>query len=396
MIYLDHHATTPCDPRVVEAMLPFFTEGFANPASAQHAAGREAAAHLDRARAEIAALIGAEESEIVFTSGATEADNLALFGVAEASRARGRHLVTQVTEHRAVLDPCAELERRGWEVTYLPVEPDGRLDPGRLEAALRPDTVLVSVMAANNEIGVLQPLAEIANRCRRHGVLLHCDAAQALALVDCRLDQVPVDLMSLSAHKAYGPKGIGALYVRRRRPRVRLEPRQLGGGHQGGRRSGTLDVPSAVGFAVACRLVAERRAEDARSLTGLRDRLLERLRLAFPGLVVNGSLEHRLPNNLNVSLPGLRAESLLQEVEGVALSSGAACASSAGAGSHVLAALPEGRDRADRALRFGLGRGTTAEQIDAAVDELVRAAAVVSRRPEPVGDLCGLPAGVPA
>ncbi len=390
VIYLDHHATTPCDPRVLEAMLPYFTENFGNPSSTQHAYGRRAEAVVAAARAEVAALIGARASEIVFTSGATEADNLALFGVVAASRSRGRHVITQVTEHRAVLDACGELERQGCEVTYLVVESDGRVDPDRVAAALRSDTVLVSIMLANNEIGTLQPIAEIAARCRRQGVPLHTDAAQALALVDCHLESLGVDLMSFSAHKAYGPKGIGALYVRRRQPRVRLLARQFGGGHERGRRSGTLDVPSIVGLATASSLVTAERDSDARRLAGLRQRLLSGLRRALPGVEVNGSLEHRLANNLNVSLPGIHADLVLQEVSGVAFSSGAACTSPAGSSSHVLAALPEGRQRADRALRFGLGRGTTAGQIDAAVAEIARAASAVGSRPLAAEESCAV------
>jgi cysteine desulfurase len=298
-----------------------------------------------------------------------------------------------VTEHRAVLDVCGELEEQGCAVTYLPVEADGRVDPARVEAAIRPETVLVSIMLANNEIGVLQPVAEIAGLCRRHGVLMHSDAAQALGLIDCHLAALPVDLMSFSAHKIYGPKGIGALYVRRRRPRVRLKARQFGGGHEGGRRSGTLDVPSIVGFAAACILVAGEREADARRLGFLRDRLLASLLEAFPGLIVNGSLEHRLAGNLNVCLPGINAERLLAEVSGVALSNGSACTSSGGVGSHVLAALPGGRERADRALRFGLGRGTTEAEIEAAVSEIVRAASVLGQQPPRVMDgLCAMPA----
>ncbi|MEM8961794.1 MAG: cysteine desulfurase family protein [Acidobacteriota bacterium] len=380
-VYLDHHATTPCDPRVVEAMLPCLTEDFGNPSSTQHAWGRRAAHRVEQARASVAAAIGVTPEEIVFTSGATEANNLALFGVVEARRQQRPHdpihVVTQTTEHKAILDPCARLEAKGVTVSYVPVESDGRLDPARIEAALRPETVLVSVMVANNEIGVVQPVAEIAALCRDRGILIHTDAAQALAHGDCRLD---VDLMSLSAHKAYGPKGIGALYARRRRPRVRLAPRQHGGGHERGLRAGTLDVASIVGFGRAAELVNEQRDADNPRLARLRDRLLDGMRAAFPDLIVNGSLEHRLPHNLNVSLPDVMAQDLLDALEGVAISSGAACTSSVGDSSYVLTLLG-GPERAESALRFGLGRGTTAADIDRAVTAITRAATVARQRP---------------
>ncbi|MEO1367533.1 MAG: cysteine desulfurase family protein, partial [Acidobacteriota bacterium] len=396
-IYLDHHATTPCDPRVLDAMLPCFAEDFGNPSSRQHAWGRRAAERVERARAQVADLLGAESSEIVFTSGATESNNLALFGAVDAlSGAAGRgqpHVVTQVTEHKAVLDACAVLEDRGVDVTYLPVDAGGRLDPVAVADALRESTVLVSVMLANNEIGTIQPVAEIADICRRRGVWLHTDAAQALALLDCRIESLGADLVSLSGHKAYGPKGVGALYVRRRRPRVRLVPRQVGGGHERGRRSGTLDVPSIVGFGRACELIRDERDGDARRLAGLRDRLLDGLRRAFPDLVVNGTSEHRLPNNLNISLPGTVAADLLDELRDVALSSGSACTSTAGASSHVLAALGDrGRDLAESALRFGLGRTTREEHLDAALDELRRAFDAVRARGPRAEAVCGVPA----
>ncbi|MEM8993653.1 MAG: cysteine desulfurase family protein [Acidobacteriota bacterium] len=394
-IYLDHHATTPCDPRVLDAMLPCFAEDFGNPSSTQHAWGRRAAERVERARAQVADLLGAEASEIVFTSGATESNNLALFGAVDALGGAGGgeppHVVTQVTEHKAVLDACAVLEDRGVDVTYLPVDAGGRLDPRAVEDALRESTVLVSVMLANNEIGTVQPIAEIAEVCRRRGAWLHTDAAQALALLDCRIESLGADLVSLSGHKAYGPKGVGALYVRRRRPRVRLVPRQVGGGHERGRRSGTLDVPSIVGFGRACELIRDERDGDARRLAGLRGRLLDGLRRAFPDLVVNGTLEHRLPNNLNISLPGIVAADLLDELRDVALSSGSACTSTAGASSHVLAALGD-RNTAESALRFGLGRATREEHLDAALDELLRASDVVRARGPRAEAVCGVPA----
>ena len=400
-IFLDHHATTPCDPRVVEAMLPYFSRIFANAAS-PHGPGRQALEAVERARAAIARTIGADPSEIVLTSGATEADNLALIGAVDAAQARlfgGRgsssegeglrgHIITQVTEHKAVLDTCAHLERRGLDVTYLPVDGDGRVDPEAVRGALRSDTLLVSIMAANNEIGTLQPLAQIGRITREAGVLFHSDAAQALAFEALDVDALQLDLMSLSAHKAYGPKGVGALYVRRKRPRVRLETQMHGGGHEKGRRSGTLDVPSIVGFGVACELVLERREADSERLAALRDGLLERLRAAFPDLHVNGSMERRLPNNLNVSLPDLDARVLLDHLPGLAISSGSACTSASQDGSYVLAALPGGREWADGSLRFGLGRSTTEGELDLAALRLRQAVDTVRRLPARPADVC--------
>lgn len=392
-IYLDAQATTPCDPAVVEAMAPCFAEDFGNPASVQHAFGRRAAARVDRARRQVAGLLACEPAEIVFTSGATEADNLALLGVAEAEAARGtaaprRHLVTCASEHKAVLDGCGALERRGFEITYLGVEPDGRLRPESVATALRPDTLMVSLMAANNEIGVLHPLREISALCRQRGVLLHSDAAQAAAVLDCRVDELGVDLLSLSGHKIYGPKGIGALYLRRRRPRVRVAAQSHGGGHERGRRSGTLPVPAIVGLGVACKLARERRVDDSRCLRRLRDRLLARLREHEPDLVVNGCLQHRLPQNLNVSLPGVAASALLEALDGVAISSGSACTSSAQDGSYVVRLLADGGERADTALRFGLLRTTSEDDVDRAAAAVVRAARAVRRQPPMTADLC--------
>ena len=394
-IYLDAHATTPTDPRVLESMLPCFREDFGNPASTQHAWGRRAADRVERARAQVAALLDCEPSEIVFTSGATESDNLAILGVAEwtlkhglAKRRGACHVITAVTEHKAVLDACAVLEERGIEVTYLDVDADGRVDPAAVESALvesapGDDTALVSLMAANNEIGVLHPLPEISAICRARGVLLHVDAAQALATEDCRVSRLGADLLSVSGHKIYGPKGVGALYVRRRRPRVRLEPQMHGGGHERGRRSGTLDVPSIVGLGTACELAAERCGDDRLRLAALRDRLLAGLRREFPDLVVHGSLDpdSRLPHNLNVALPGVDAAALMDEARGVAFASGSACTSnsfgSSADGSYVVMALvrarggsvEEAEDAASRALRLGLLRTTTEHEIDRAVAE---------------------------
>ena len=393
-IYLDHHATTPCDPRVVEAMLPCFTDVFGN-ASSPHAFGRAAAELVEHARGQVAGLLVCEPSEVVFTSGASEGNNLALKGVAEAYAERGRHIVTCVTEHRAVLDVCGRLERRGFEVTYLEVDADGRVAPEAVERALRDDTILLSLMLANNEIGVLHSIREIAEICRRRGVLVHTDAAQALAWVDCRVDQLGVDLMSISGHKAYGPKGVGALYVRRRRPRVRLVPRQEGGGHERGRRSGTLNVSGIVGLGQACELIRSERALDCERIGALRDLLLQGLRHREPDLTVHGSLLYRLPNNLNVSFPGVLAEQLLGELSTVAVSAGAACSSPGSDGSYVLKVLPGAAEAAGRAIRCGLGRATTEFEIERAVREV--ADAVTRCRLHPVAEVdvaCGAPCAV--
>ncbi len=389
-VYLDHHATTPCDPRVVNAMLPFFTSAFGN-ASSSHAWGRAASDHVEKARAAVAKLLGCEPSEIVFTSGATEADNLALLGVMEHASRRGRHVITQQTEHKAVLDTCAELERRGFEVTYLTVDADGRVKSDQLADAIRHDTALVSIMWANNEIGVVQPIPEISDICRAEGVLLHTDAAQALTYLDCDVQAAGVDLMSISGHKIYGPKGIGALYVRKTRPRARLQAQMHGGGHERGRRSGTLDVPSIVGLGVACDLIAERRENDSARALELRRRLQQRLATAFPDLRVNGCLTHRLPNNLNVSLPGIDSRDLIEQLEDVAISSGSACSSAGQDGSYVLAALPGAKDLADNSLRFGIGRSTTEADIDLAVSRIQAAARIAARMPARSQE-CGVPA----
>jgi len=365
-IYMDCHATTPVDPRALEAMLPFFTAEFGNAASKSHVFGWRAAEAVEAARTEVARLIGAEAREVVFTSGATESDNLALKGVARFHRARGRHLVTCRTEHKAVLDPLKALEREGFEVTVLEVEPDGRLDPGRFAAALRPDTVLASVMHANNETGVLQPVAELAAIARTAAVLFHCDAAQSVGRIPFDVEALGVDLASLSAHKLYGPKGVGALYVRRR-PRARLLPEHDGGGHERGLRSGTLDVPGIVGFGKAAALCrAEGEAEAARVLA-LRERLRRGLLAELPGVVVNGSLEHRLPGNLNVSFEGIEGEALIMSVRDVAVSAGSACTSASLEPSHVLRAMGVPDDLSHASVRFGLGRFNTEEEVDHAV-----------------------------
>ncbi len=363
-IYLDRHATTPVDPRVLAAMLPYFTEHFGNPTSTTHQYGWAAEAAVTTARETIAAAIGASAAEIVFTSGATEANNLALKGIAESYIAKGQHIITLKTEHNAVLDPCEYLASLGFTVTYLPVEPDGLVDLNALEHAIRPDTILVSIMAANNEIGVLQPLAEIGKICRKNGVLFHTDAAQAIGQIPLDVNLSNIDLMSMTAHKVYGPKGIGALYVRRRDPRVKLSPQLHGGGHERGMRSGTLYTPQIVGFAKAVEIaLTEMDAETAR-LTELKTRLWSQLS-QLDGIYLNGHLTQRLPGNLNISVAGVDGNALLLGLRPiVALSSGAACSSAQIAPSHVLQALGRTDALAYAALRFGIGHNNTVEQID--------------------------------
>jgi cysteine desulfurase len=362
-IYMDYHATTPVDPRVLEAMLPYFTVEFGNAASKSHVFGWRAEEAVEAAREEVAHLVGASAREIVWTSGATESNNLAIKGVAQFHAGKGKHLVTCKTEHKAVLDSMHALERQGWEVTSLEVERDGRLDPGRLRAALRPDTVLVSVMHANNESGVVHPIEEIGRITRAAGVLLHCDAVQSVGKIPFDVEAANVDLASLSAHKMYGPKGVGALYVRRK-PRVRLTAQMDGGGHERGFRSGTLNVPGIVGFGRAAALaVAERDAEAARVLA-LRERLREGLLAGLDLVTVNGSLEHRLPGNLNVSFAYVEGEALMMAIKDVAVSSGSACTSASLEPSYVLRAMGVSEDLAHSSIRFGLGRFTTGAEVD--------------------------------
>lgn len=363
-IYLDCHATTPLDERVLEAMLPYFKQHFGNPASSSHVYGWEAEAAVQRARSILADAIHATPEEIVFTSGATEANNLAIKGVAEAYFSKGRHIITVQTEHNAVLDPCHYLQSLGFEVTFLPVQPDGLIDLTELEKAIRPDTILVSVMAANNEIGVLQPLAEIGAICRQHQVLFHTDAAQAIGKIALDVEGMKIDLMSLTAHKVYGPKGIGALYVRRRNPRVRLSPQIHGGGHERGMRSGTLCTPQIAGFAKAVELGMEERETESRRLTQLRDRLWQPLS-QLEGIYLNGHPTQRLSGNLNVSVKDVDGSALLLGLQSVvAVSSGAACSSVKTAPSHVLLALGHSEQLAYASVRFGIGRCNTADEID--------------------------------
>ena len=367
-VYLDYSATTPIDPRVVEAMLPYLTEKFGNPASRSHQYGWDAEAAVENARAEVAALVNADPKEIVWTSGATEANNLAIKGAANFYQSKGKHLITVKTEHKAVLDTMRELERQGFEVTYLDVLPNGLVDMAALEAALRPDTILVSIMAVNNEIGVIQPIAEIGELLRSKGILFHVDAAQATGKIDIDLSTLKVDLMSFSAHKTYGPKGIGALYVRRK-PRVRLEAQMHGGGHERGMRSGTLATFLIVGMGEAFRLARlEMKAENER-IRALRDRLLKGLS-DLPEIYVNGDLEHRVPHNLNISFAYVEGESLMMAVKDIAVSSGSACTSASLEPSYVLRALGLTDELAHSSIRFSIGRFTTQEEIDFTVDLL--------------------------
>jgi cysteine desulfurase len=369
-VYLDHHATTPLDPRVLDAMLPYFNERFGNPHSAQHAYGWAAEEAVDAARVQVAALIGALAEEIVFTSGATEANNLAIRGVAACAGA-GRHLVTCATEHPCVLETCRVLRRDGFELTELPVAPDGLIDLDQLRATLRPDTALVSIMTANHEIGVLQPIAAIAGLCRERGIVLHTDAAQAAGQSPLDVAALGVDLMSLSAHKLYGPKGIGALYVRRG---LRLAPLLAGGGQERGLRPGTLPTPLCAGLGKACALAQAELASDAAGTRALRDRLYDGLREALPNVRLNGAAEPRLPNNLNLCLPGVDAEDLLAGLPELALATGAACASARQEPSPVLRALGLSDEEVQGSIRIGLGRTSTAVEVEFALDRLVAAA----------------------
>ena len=362
-IYLDAHATTPMDKRVLDAMLPYFTESFGNPSTNTHIYGWEASAAVKNAREAIADIINASPEEIVFTSGATEANNLAIKGVAEAYFSKGKHIITVATEHRAVLDPCAYLETLGFEVTYLPVQANGILDLDKLAAAIREDTILVSVMAANNEIGVLQPLAEIGKLCHTQEVLFHTDAAQAIAKVPLDVKAMNIDLMSLTAHKIYGPKGIGALYVRRRDPRVKLAAQIQGGGQERGRRSGTLYTPQIVGFAEALEIGVESMKEESERMMGLKRQLWSMFE-PLNGIYLNGDFDRSLPNNLNLSIEGVNGSALLLALQSVvAVSSGSACSSESTAPSHVLTALGRDEKLAHASLRFGIGRFNTPEEI---------------------------------
>lgn len=385
-IYLDHNATTPCDPRVVEAMVPYFTNHFGNAASRNHPFGWAAEEAVDYAREQVAKLIGADPKEIIFTSGATESDNLAVKGVFDMYAAKGNHVITAVTEHKAVLDTCKHIEKEGGDVTYLPVKPDGRIDLAELEAAIKPTTVLIAIMYANNETGTIQPVREISAIAKKHGVLFFTDATQAVGKIPVNVHADGIDLMAMTGHKMYGPKGVGALYVRRKNPRVKVTAQMDGGGHERGMRSGTLNVPGIVGFGKACELAQQEMAADAARLSQLRDKL-EKALLGLEEAYVNGSVEHRLPHVTNISFKYVEGEGLMMGFnKNIALSSGSACTSASLEPSYVLKALGLGDDLAHSSLRFGLGRFTTEEQIDYTI-EAVRNTVLKLREMSPLWEM---------
>ena len=371
-IYLDNHATTPLDPRVLEAMLPFLQGKFGNPASRSHSFGWEASKAVDRARQQVATLIAASHEEIIFTSGATESDNLAIKGVAEANRDRGKHIVTVATEHKAVLDSCKHLEHCGFDVTYLPVQNDGLIDLDAFRSALRADTILVTIMVANNETGVLQPITEIGAICRKQGIAFHTDAAQAAGKVPIDVAKQNIDLLSISGHKLYGPKGVGALYVRKD-PVLQVAPQIHGGGHEHGFRSGTLNVPGIVGLGKACEIAARELPEESCRIAGLRNRLRDRITSHLDGVCMNGSMDSRVPGNLNLSFAGIQGEDLLTALDDIAVSSGAACTSDHIEPSYVLKALGLSDELAQASIRFGLGRFTTEAEVDYAAGRVAEA-----------------------
>jgi cysteine desulfurase len=370
-IYLDNHATTPMDPAVLNAMLPFFTEVFGNAASRNHEFGWTAEAAVENARSQVASLIGASEKEIIFTSGATESNNLAIMGVAEMYREKGNHIITTPIEHKAVLDTCHYLETKGYEVTYLPVDQYGRVSAEDVRKAITPKTILVSVMMANNEIGSINPIAEIGAVCKQAGVLFHTDAVQGAGKVEIDVQKMGIDLLSLTAHKIYGPKGIGGLYVRRKGPRVRLAPMVHGGGHERGMRSGTLNVPGIVGFGKACEIARKVLPEETQRLRTLRDRFWTALQAELDELYLNGHPTERLPNNLNVSFAFVEGESLMMGMKELAVSSGSACTSASLEPSYVLKSIGVGEDLAHTSIRFGLGRFTTDEEVDFAIRKTI-------------------------
>ena len=370
-IYMDNHATTQTDPRVVEEMLPYYTEKFGNAASRNHEFGWVAEQAVEQARERIAKLIGATAKEIIFTSGATESDNLAIKGVAEMYKEKGNHIITQAIEHKAVLDTCKRLEKYGFRVTYLPVQKDGRIDLDDLKRSMDDKTILVTIVAANNEIGALQPIREIGALCHERGVLFHTDAVQAIGKVPFNVIQDNVDLASITAHKLYGPKGVGALYVRRKNPRVQLVAQIDGGGHERGMRSGTLNVPGIVGLGKACEIATNGMAEEAKKLAALRDRLKDAIMGQLDEVYINGSVEHRLPGNLNISFAYVEGESLLMGINDIAVSSGSACTSATLEPSYVLKALGAGDDLAHSSIRFGLGRFNTQAEVDYVAERVV-------------------------
>jgi cysteine desulfurase len=370
-IYFDNHATTKVDPRVVEAMTPYFLDVYGNAASRNHEYGWKAEEGVENARAQVAKLINATPKEIVFTSGATESTNLAIKGVAQMYREKGNHIITQVTEHKATLDTCKSLEKQGYEVTYLPVEKDGRINLEDLKRAITPKTILISIMYANNEIGSVQPVQEIGKIAKEKGVFFHVDAVQAVGKIPVDVQKDGIDLMSISAHKLYGPKGVGALYVRRKNPRVQLVSQIDGGGHERGMRSGTLNVPGIVGLGKACELCGEEMAQEAARLSKMRDRLRDSIMSRLDETFINGSEEHRLPHNINISFAYVEGESLLMGINDIAVSSGSACTSATLEPSYVLKALGVGEDLAHTSIRFGLGRFNTDEEVEYVADRVV-------------------------
>jgi len=371
-IYMDNHATTPVDPRVIETMLPYFTDKFGNAASRNHSFGWAGEEAVENARAQVASLIGASPKEIIFTSGATESDNLMIKGVAEMYREKGNHIITQAIEHKAVLDTCKRLEKYGYEVTYLPVQRDGRVDPEDVRKAITPKTILITIMYANNEIGVINPIAEIGKIAKEHGIIFAVDGVQAVGKIPVDVQKDNIDLLAISAHKIYGPKGVGALYVRRRNPRVQLSAIIDGGGHERGMRSGTLNVTGIAGLGKACEIAQQDMPKEAERMRGLRDRLRKGLEAKLDEVFINGSMEHRLPNNLNMSFAYVEGESLLMGINDIAVSSGSACTSATLEPSYVLKALGVGEDLAHTSIRFGLGRFNTEEEVDYVVDKLTQ------------------------
>ncbi|MBC8213628.1 MAG: IscS subfamily cysteine desulfurase [Candidatus Marinimicrobia bacterium] len=372
-IYLDYHSTTPVDPIVLDEMLPYFSEKFGNAASRNHAYGWEAEEAVDIAREKIADLICATSREIIFTSGATESNNLAIKGIAQMFREKGNHIITVKTEHKAVLDTCKALERDGFDVTYLPVEKNGLLNLDKLKSAITNKTILISVMHANNEIGVIQPVTEIGEICKEHGVFFHCDAAQSIGKIPIDVNEMGIDLLSISGHKIYGPKGIGALYVRRKNPRVRLKSQIDGGGHERGMRSGTLPTPIIVGLGKSCELAGKLLEEENTRLKSLRDKLYKGISSQLPQIILNGDTTNRLPGNLNLSFAYVEGESLIMSLPNIALSSGSACTSASLEPSYVIKALGVSEDLAHSSIRFGLGRFTTEEEIDVTIESVVKA-----------------------
>ena len=370
-IYMDNHATTPMDPRVLEAMMPYMTGIFGNAASRNHSFGWEAEQAVDKAREQIAKLIGCTAKEIIFTSGATESNNLAIKGIAEMYRERGNHIITEVTEHKAVLDTCKRLEKQGFRVTYLPVKGDGLVDMEELERAMDDQTILVSIMYANNEIGVIQPVKEIGELCHKKGVIFHTDAVQAVGKIPVNVIADNIDVLSLSGHKVYGPKGVGALYVRRRNPRVQISEQQNGGGHERGMRSGTLNVPGIVGLGAACEIAGNEMAAEGARQKELRDYMRQKFEKALDFTQVNGNMDHHLPGNLNISFVYVEGESLLMGINDIAVSSGSACTSATLEPSYVLKSLGLGDDVAHSSIRFGLGRFNTREEVDYVADKLI-------------------------